>query len=117
MKKILLTAMFLSIGLIAADNPPAKKTSGFAPIDGAALYQRSCAICHGKDGRKVPSNKASVLAGRDAVRLALRIRAYRDQDSHIGAYTMTKDSQIMKDETLKLSDRHISALAKYISNL
>jgi cytochrome c553 len=117
MKKILLTALFVSVSLIAADSAPVKKLGAFLPIDGAAIYQKSCAICHGEDGRKVPSEAASVLAGRDAVRMALRIRSYRDQDSTIGTYTMNKASRIMKDQTSKLSDKEVSAVAKYISGL
>ena len=119
MKKVLLTVLFASISLIAADGsgPQAKKTGAFLPIDGAAIYQKSCAICHGEDGRKVPSEAASILAGRDAVRMALRIRSYRDQDSTIGTYTMNKASRIMKDQTSKLSDKEVSAVAKYISGL
>ncbi len=117
MKKILLTALFASISLIAADSTPVKKGGVFMPADGAALYAKHCALCHGQDGRKVPDKEASVLAGRDAVRLALTIRAYRDQDVGIGAFTMHKNSQMMKEETSKLSDREIVALAKYISGL
>ena len=117
MKKILITALFASISLVAADSAPVKKSGGFAPVDGGTIYNKSCAMCHGKDGRKVPSNEASVLAGRDAVRLALRIRSYRDQDATVGTYTMNKASQVMKDQTSKLSDKEVSAVAKYISGL
>jgi cytochrome c553 len=49
--------------------------------------------------------------------MALRIRSYRDQDSTIGTYTMNKASRIMKDQTSKLSDKEVSAVAKYISGL
>jgi len=117
MKKILLTVLLASIGLIAGDNVPAKKTGGFLPFDAAALYQKKCAVCHGKDGRKVPSSQASVLAGRDAARLSREIIAYRDQFERVGAYAKTKESEIMYHETFELADNQISALAKYISEL
>ncbi len=117
MKKILLTVLFASVSLIAADSVPAKKTGAFLPIDGAALYNKNCAVCHGEDGTKLPSENASTLAGRDPVRLALRIRAYRDQDSRVGTFTMHKTSRVMYDQTSKLSDKQISALARYISGL
>ncbi len=117
MKKILLTALLASVSLIAADSAPAKKTGVFLPIDGPALYSKHCASCHGEDGRKVPSPEASVLAGRDAVRLALKIRAYRDQDGRVGTFTMHKVSRLMYDQTSRLSDKQISALARYISGL
>ena len=116
MKKIVFVALLATLSLVASDSTPAKEAGAFLPIDGAALYSKSCAICHGQDAKKVPG-AASVLAGRDAVRLALRIRAYRDQDTRVGTYTMHKDSRIMKDQTSKLSDKEISALARYISGL
>ena len=117
MKKILFTILLASMSLIAADNATTTKSSGFLPIDGAKLYQQDCALCHGKYGRKVPSRASSALAGRDAVKLALTIRSYRDQDNSIGAYTMHKSSQIMKEQTVRYSDRQIGAIAKYISGL
>jgi len=116
MKKILLIALCASVGLVAADSVPAKKSGAFLPISGAAIYNKNCALCHGEDGRKVPEG-ASILAGRDAVRLALRIRSYRDQGVGVGSYTMKRDSRIMYDQTSKLSDKEVSAIAKYISGL
>jgi mono/diheme cytochrome c family protein len=86
-------------------------------LEGAKLYHKNCALCHGIDGQKVPPGATSPLAGRDATKLALTIRAYRDQDDSIGTYTMHKSSEIMKEETIKLSDRQIGAIAKYISGL
>lgn len=117
MKKIIFTVLFTGISLIAADSAKVTNSGGFVPIDGAELYQNHCSVCHGKDGRKVPTGASSALAGRDAVRLALTIRSYRDQNKDNGAYTMHKESEIMLQETAKWSDRQIGAIAKYISGL
>jgi len=92
-------------------------SDGFAPIDGAKLYQQKCSLCHGKDGKKVPENGVAALAGRDATKLALEIRAYRDQDVLNAPYSMQKSSAVMKSETENLSDQQIGAIAKYLSNL
>ena len=117
MRNIIIAALLVTGGLMAAGNPQANNTGGFAKsIDGASFYQQQCANCHGDRGEKTPG-KTAPLAGRDATILALTIRAYRDQSNDIGSYTMHKSSQMMKDATVNLSDRHIGALAKYISAL
>ena len=116
MKKIISAVLFTTISLMATDTKMVK-SGVFEPVDGAMLYQKHCSLCHGTDGRKVPTGASSMLAGRDAVRLALTIRSYRDQDKSIGAYTMHKSSEIMKLQTVKFSDRQIGAIAKYISGL
>ncbi len=112
MKKIILSALLASVSLMAADG-------AFLPIDGAAHYKQHCAICHGEKGENTPRGGAVPLAGTDVVKLALEIRAYRDQgeSENVGAYTMNKDSRVMYDATSGLSDKEIIALAKYISNL
>ncbi|RLA69115.1 MAG: cytochrome C [Epsilonproteobacteria bacterium] len=110
MKKLILSALFASVSLMAADG-------AFAPINGESLYQKHCAICHGEKGEQSPLEGVSPLAGWDAVKLALTIRDYRDQNDRTGAYTMHKNSQVMKDATVGLSQNEIVALAKYISAL
>ena len=117
MKKIIFTLLFAGVSLIASESTTTTKSSGFIPVDGAAIYQNHCSVCHGKDAKKVPAGASAALAGRDAVRLALTIRSYRDQNKDIGAYTMHKNSEIMLQETSKWSDRQISAIAKYLSGL
>ena len=118
MKNIIIATLLASGSLMAADSAQASSTGGFAgSIDGAAYYKQHCALCHGEKGEKSPATGIGPFAGKDATRLAQRIRAYRDQSNEIGSFTMNKSSQMMKDATVNLSDRHISALAKYISGL
>ena len=117
MRNIIIAALLVSGSLMAADSAQAKSTGGFATsIDGAAFYKQHCSKCHGDRGEKSPERSAP-LAGRDPTILALTIRAYRDQSNEHEAYTMHKSSQMMKDATVNLSDRHIGSLAKYISSL
>jgi len=111
-----MTNIFFAM-LLASLSSIALSAGGFLPIDGNALYKKECALCHGKKGKKIPTGGEAVLVGRDAVGLALEIRAYRDQDRRIGAYTMDKDSQVMKDATSNLSNKEISAIATYINSL
>jgi len=119
MKNIIIAALLAGSSLVAADNVQANKSGSFSSksADGAELYKQNCAVCHGERATKSPETKVPALAGRDATRLALRIRAYRDQDNEVGTYTMHKSSEVMKNQTVKLSDRQIGALAKYISSL
>ena len=35
-------------------------------VNGAEIYQQYCALCHGKDGRYIPTGAFSALVGRDA---------------------------------------------------
>jgi len=85
--------------------------------DGAKLYKKRCASCHGANAQECPINGASTLAGRDVTVLALTIRAYRDQDEEGEAYTRHNTNQMMKDSTTELSRDQIVALAKYINGL
>ncbi len=119
MKSIIIAALLAGGSLMAADSVQANKSGSFSSkdIDAAAIYKQRCATCHGEKATKSPETGVAALAGMDATRLALRIRAYRDQDNEVGTYTMHKTSDAMKNSTVKLSDRQIGALAKYISSL
>jgi cytochrome c553 len=81
------------------------------------FIKKKCAVCHGEKATASPKEGIIALAGMDPTRLALRIRAYRDQDNEVGSYTMHKSSQVMKQATENLSREQIVALAKYISSL
>jgi len=119
MRSIIIAALLAGSSLMAAESAKVDNSGSFSSknVDGAALYKQSCAVCHGAKATKSPETDVPALAGRDATRLALRIRAYRDQDNEVGTYTMHKTSDAMKNSTVKLSDRQIGALAKYISSL
>ncbi len=119
MKNIIIAALLASASLVAADSVKADNSGSFSStaVDGATIYKQRCSTCHGEKATKSPETKVPALAGRDATMLALRIRAYREQDSDVGSYTMRQASQVMRDATKALSDRQIGALAKYISSL
>ncbi|MDY0233121.1 MAG: c-type cytochrome [Sulfurimonas sp.] len=103
MKKFIIVLLLASMSLMAAD--------------GAKLYKQRCSLCHGENAQKSPLEGVAAIAGMDATVLALTIRAYRDQDNRVGAYTMHKTSQLMKDSTSGLTRDMIVAIAKYISGL
>jgi len=103
MKKIIIVLLLANISLLAAN--------------GAKLYKQRCSLCHGENAQESPRTRVPALAGRDVTELALTIRAYRDQDERVGAYSNHKTSQVMKDATSSLSRDQIVALAKYINGL
>jgi len=119
MKSIIIAALLASSSLIAAESVQGNKSGSFSStnINGEKIYKQRCSTCHGEKATKSPETGVAALAGMDATRLALRIRAYRDQDNEVGSYTMHKNSRVMKDSTDDLSREQIVALAKYISGL
>jgi len=122
MKIMILFALlgFASMSLMASENKSIKNLSTFASkkMDGKKLYQKRCALCHGKKAQKSPLRNTPPLAGRDASILARLTITYRDQDNRHGTeHTANRESQIMLEATSSLSNQHISAIATYISGL
>jgi len=111
MKRVIIIALLAGGSLMAAESAKA------IPFSPKAYYEKNCIVCHGAKGEKSPKEGIAPLAGRDATILARTIRAYRDQDKDVGAFTMHKDSEVMKFATISLSDPEIGELAKYISEL
>ena len=103
MKKIILTTLLASASLMA--------------VDGAALYERKCAACHGSAAQKSPMKKIAPIAGMETSKLARKIRSYRDQDDRHGPDAMYKDNQMMKDSTSNLSNKQIGAIATFINSI
>lgn len=116
MKKILLSVLFASAGLMAADSgAPATKSSKIEK--GAAIYMKKCALCHGEKAQKGPVKGIAPIAGMDTTILARKIREYRDQEERHGAYAKYKDNRVMEDSTLFLSNEQIDAIAIYVNSL
>jgi len=111
---MIMIVLLAGASLMAAESG---QTNNSNTIDGAKLYKQNCAICHGKEGTKVPKGGVDILAGKDATKLARSIRAYKDQDNEVGSYTMKKSSQVMKDATYELSREQIVTIATYLSEL
>ena len=94
MKKIALTLLVASVGLMAAD--------------GAALYKK-CAACHGADGSKKALGKSAPIKGTD---VAADLAGYK-------AGTVNKHGMgaLMKGQVASYSDADIAAVAAYIKGL
>ncbi|MBU0720566.1 c-type cytochrome [bacterium] len=96
MKKIALTLLIASVGLMAAD--------------GAALFKK-CASCHGANGEKKALNQSQVIAGWDAAKTEASLKGYKD-----GSYG-GKMKGLMKGQVAAYSDADITAVSAYIAGL
>jgi cytochrome c len=105
MKRVIFTALLATVGLMAAE-------SAISTQDGAVLYVKKCAICHGANADKTPIKNMKPIAGMEAEKLAKVLKFYQD-DERIGhGY-----SQEMVNTTTFLSQKAIDAIALYVSTL
>lgn len=97
MKKIALSLLVASVGLMAAD--------------GAALYKK-CAACHGAKGEKAALGKSAVIAGKPAADIVADLKGYK-----AGTTNKKGMGALMKGQVATYSDADIEAVAAYISGL
>ena len=81
------------------------------PVDGAALYKKDCASCHGKFARKSAFGKSQVIAGFTQEQIKKAILGYQDK-----TYGGSMKS-LMRQEVSSLNEKEIDALAAYIYSL
>ena len=97
MKKIVLSLLVASVGLMAAD--------------GAALYKK-CAACHGAKGEKAALGKSAVIGGIDAATIAADLKGYK-----AGTTNKKGMGALMKGQVAAYDDAQIEAVSAYISGL
>ena len=102
MKRIILTALLATVGLMAAEGVQ----------DGAVLYAKKCAICHGANADKTPIKNMKPIAGMKAQELAETLKFYQDDDRIGHGY-----SENMVSTLTFLSQRAIDAISTYVSTL
>ncbi|MFK5938355.1 MAG: hypothetical protein QM497_08165, partial [Sulfurimonas sp.] len=66
MKKILLSVLFISVSLMAADS-----------VTGAERYMKKCSLCHGANATKIPVEGMKPIAGMKVTRLVKILRYYQ----------------------------------------
>ncbi len=125
MKKIVLTMLFASIGLVASEGEiPYAIGLKLAP-QADKIYAVECASCHGKDGKQTSFSgfpeviTYGVIAGLDEATLAKTIKEYRGGVESKDYMPLNKYGYgaAMKAPTRDLSWIEIDAVAKYISGL
>ena len=125
MKKIVLTMLFASIGLVASEGKvPYTIGLKLAP-QADKIYAMECASCHGKDGKQTSFSgfpdviTYGVIAGMDTATLAKMIKEYRGGVESKDYQPLNKYGYgaAMKAPTRDLSWDEIDAVAKYINGL
>ena len=125
MKKILLSGIILSVGLLASEVvsekqcPPCPvcpttetvKVTPPSPEMGKKGYVK-CIGCHGGNGEKKGLGKSAVITGQDAAITAQQLKYYGDCKLN-----KTGMGSLMKSQVSKLSDEEIEAIAAYISQM
>lgn len=80
--------------------------------DGAALYDKKCAKCHGADGAKTSGASGGVmLKGQSAEDIKTKLLGYKD-----GSFGGDKKKTMMR-MVQKFDDAEIEALAEHIGSL
>jgi len=125
MKKIVLSILFASIGLVASEAEVPYAIGLKLTPQPAKIYEMECAKCHGIDGKQTSfSGFPSVItygkiAGLDTADLAKTIKEYRGGIESKDYQPLNKYGYgaAMKAPTRDLSWDEIDAVAKYINSL
>jgi cytochrome c553 len=125
MKKIVLTILFTSMGLVASEVEIPYAPGLLLAAQGDKIYAMECASCHGKDGKQTSfSGFPNVItygkiAGIEEKALAKTIKEYRGGVESKDYQPLNKYGYgaAMKAPTRDLSWDEIDAVAKYISGL
>jgi len=124
MKKIVLSMLFVSLGLVAAEGTVPYKSGLLLAPQADKIYEKECSHCHGKDGKATSfagSSRVSyaVIAGMDAKSVAADLKEYRGgEKSHdYRLHNKYGYGSIMRSATKDLSWDEIDAVAKYVSGL
>ncbi len=124
MKRIVLSILFASIGIVASEGALPYKSGLLLPPPVDKIYEKECTLCHGKDGKQTSFSgltrvSYAKIAGMDTAELAQTLKEYRGG-------IKSKDYQfpnkygygaVMKSVTKDLSWDEIDAVAKYINGL
>jgi cytochrome c553 len=124
MKKIVLSMLVASIGLVAAEGTVPYKSGLLLPPQADKIYEKECTHCHGKDGKQTNfagSSRVSyaVIAGMDAATVATTLKEYRGGVKSKDYQPLNKYGYgaMMRSVTKDLSWEEIDAVAKYVNGL
>ena len=124
MKKIVLSMLFVSLGLVAAEGTVPYKSGLLLAPQADKIYEKECAHCHGKDGKMTSfagSSRVSyaVIAGMDAATVATNLKDYRGGIKSKDYQPLNKYGYgaMMRSVTKDLSWDEIDAVAKYVNGL
>jgi cytochrome c553 len=124
MKKIVLSMLFVSLGLVAAEGTVPYKSGLLLAPQADKIYAKECAKCHGDDGKATSFSGSSrvsyaVIAGMDATSVAKELEEYKGgEKSHdYRLHNKYGYGSIMRSATKDLSWEELVAVAKYVNGL
>ena len=124
MKRIVLSMLLASIGLVAAEGTVPYKSGMLLPPQADKIYAKECAHCHGDKGTETSFSGSSrvtyaKIAGMDAGAVAQTLKEYRGGVKSKDYQPLNKYGYgaIMRSATKDLSWEEIDAVAKYVNGL
>ncbi len=98
MKKIVISGLIL--------------VSSLAYADGAKIFEKTCAVCHGDRAQKSSLGVSKVIAGQSASVTVEKLKGYKS-----GGLNQYGFGNMMRNRATKLSDDEMKAVAKYVESL
>ena len=125
MKRIILSVLFASVALLAADSASVYRSGLLLPPKGDVIYDRQCAICHGSDGKQTTFKgsamdiKYAPIAGWDVAKMSNELRRYKSgrPEKSYSPVNKTGYGALMRSATKDLSIAELNSVAKYINGL
>jgi len=124
MKKIVLSMLLASLGLVAAEGTVPYKSGLLLTAQADKIYAKECSHCHGKDGKQTSfagSSRVSyaTIAGMDAAVVAQTLKEYRGGVKSKDYQPLNKYGYgaMMRSVTKDLSWDEIDAVAKYVNGI
>ena len=124
MKRIVLSMLVAGIGLVAGETKVPYKSGLLLPPQADKIYEKECALCHGKDGKQTSYSGLTrvaygKIAGMDTAVLAKTLKEYRGgiKSKDYGPLNKYGYGALMKSATKDLSWEEIDALATYVNGL
>ena len=124
MKRIVLSMLVASIGLVAAEGTVPYKSGLLLPPQADKIYVKECTLCHGKDGKQTSYaglTRAAYgqIAGMDIVVLTKMLKEYKNgiKSKDYGPLNKYGYGALMKSVVKDLSWEEIDALAVYVNGL
>ncbi len=124
MKKIALSMLLASIGLVASGSTVPYKSGLLLPPQADKIYEKECTQCHGKDGKQISFEGSSrvtyaKIGGMDTAQVAKTLKEYRGGVKSKDYQQLNKYGYgaLMRSVTKDLSWDEIDAVAKYVNSL
>ena len=124
MKRIVLSMLLASIGLVASEGAVPYKSGLLLPPQADKIYEKECTQCHGKDGKSTSFEGSSritysEIAGMDTDVVAKTLKEYRGGVKSKDYQQLNKYGYgaVMRSVTADLSWDEIDAVAKYVNGL